>query len=520
MAETPRDLEVAIVQTLDFGDLESSQRSFRGRVDAAGSSAARAAYLSQVARTQGLAGEYDAARATLDEAASLVADDSPGAETDHAHARIAIERGRVDNSSGAPGEALPHFAEAFELAKHAGTEGLAVDALHMTAIAAGQTQGASVATDANLTAIAYADASADPAAQRWLPSLLNNLGWSRHEATDYAQALELFERALVARREQGSSDNDLVVAEWAVARALRSLDRVDEALAIQQRLVESPIGAEDGYVAEEIAECLVALGRPDEAVPGPPAPTSSSARTPGWSTTRPTSSPASPPSPLTPTYPRRTCALDTRTGTSGHANVWTREPALPDTRTALPDTRTGTCRHARSPSRPHSALAPPGCAEICERLLSKHVSHESDGRLRDHRSEGDAGPRAPDAAGDPVPAAAARRRDRDPALARCRRHAVGDELAPAPPGGLRPGRGRTRARTDGRQRMWQATATGFRFEAPEPTRRRGPGGVPDARRRADGAATSSCPARWFAEVEPDLEPAGGSSPAWRTPGSR
>ena len=55
-----------------------------------------------------------------------------------------------------------------------------------------------------------------------------------------------------------------------VARALRALDRPAEALASQLRLAAEAAAAgddEDGYVSEEAAECLLALGRNDEARP-------------------------------------------------------------------------------------------------------------------------------------------------------------------------------------------------------------------------------------------------------------
>jgi hypothetical protein len=59
------------------------------------------------------------------------------------------------------------------------------------------------------------------------------------------------------------------IARWCVARALRSLGRVDEALEIQQALKAShdQTGTSDGYVEEELAECLVAKGRAGEAKP-------------------------------------------------------------------------------------------------------------------------------------------------------------------------------------------------------------------------------------------------------------
>ena len=50
-----------------------------------------------------------------------------------------------------------------------------------------------------------------------------------------------------------------------MARALRSLGRLEEALAIQSELADDPANADDGYIPEEIGECLVELGRVDEA---------------------------------------------------------------------------------------------------------------------------------------------------------------------------------------------------------------------------------------------------------------
>lgn len=269
MTQQQRDLEVAIVQTLDFGDLESSRQAFErlaAESAAAGDPAAAAAYLTQVARTQGLAGRYDDAGATLDRAAGL-AGDLLGPPGDHARARVAIERGRVANSSGDATSARPLFEEAFTLATAAGTAGLAVDALHMSAIAVGRiTDPSETATSESLNraAIALAESSDEPAARRWLGSLYNNLGWGLHGDGDYVGALDLFERALVVREEQGSKP-ETTVARWAVARTLRSLGRLDDALLIQRALEADPDNADDGYIPEEIGEALVELGRVEEA---------------------------------------------------------------------------------------------------------------------------------------------------------------------------------------------------------------------------------------------------------------
>jgi tetratricopeptide (TPR) repeat protein len=59
------------------------------------------------------------------------------------------------------------------------------------------------------------------------------------------------------------------IARWSVARCLRSLGRLEEALAIQRALEQewAAAGQADGYVFEEMAELLDATGRPDQAQP-------------------------------------------------------------------------------------------------------------------------------------------------------------------------------------------------------------------------------------------------------------
>jgi hypothetical protein len=59
------------------------------------------------------------------------------------------------------------------------------------------------------------------------------------------------------------------IARWCVARCLRSLGCVGEALAEQRALAADleAAGEVDGYIDEEIGECLLALGRDDEARP-------------------------------------------------------------------------------------------------------------------------------------------------------------------------------------------------------------------------------------------------------------
>ena len=120
----------------------------------------------------------------------------------------------------------------------------------------------------NERAVAHATNSADPSARRWLATLQNNIGWAYAAAGRYADALPAFEAALRLRREQGRPSS-IRVARYAVAKTHRLLGRPAEALAEQEAILrECELANEpDGYVYEEVAVCLLALGRAAEARP-------------------------------------------------------------------------------------------------------------------------------------------------------------------------------------------------------------------------------------------------------------
>jgi len=95
------------------------------------------------------------------------------------------------------------------------------------------------------------------------------MGWTYHDLGDYERALDLFQKGVQFRKAQGKI-REIRIARWSVGRVLRSLQHYQEALCIQQELYEewaSSGEAQDGYIAEEIAECLLALGRATESRP-------------------------------------------------------------------------------------------------------------------------------------------------------------------------------------------------------------------------------------------------------------
>jgi tetratricopeptide (TPR) repeat protein len=208
--------------------------------------------VTQIARAQGLQRRFAEAHATLDAI-------EPGLAPAPSHVRVRylLERGRVFNSAGTPERAVPLFAEALTLAGCANDEFYAVDAAHMLGIAAPPPER----LDWNLKAVALADAAQDPRARRWNASLYNNVGWTWHDRGDYAAALAAWEKALAAHTAAGNPAR-IRIAQWTVARGLRSLGRLDEAQAIQLALAaeNDRLGTPDGYVYEELAEIAVARG--------------------------------------------------------------------------------------------------------------------------------------------------------------------------------------------------------------------------------------------------------------------
>jgi tetratricopeptide (TPR) repeat protein len=178
--------------------------------------------------------------------------------------RYLLERGRVFNSSGQAMKAVPLFRDALERGRQASEDFLAIDAAHMLGIAAPPADRLKW----NLEALAMTERTSDLRSKRWLASLYNNIGWTYHERGEYATALQYFQKALPAWQTRGG-DNEVRIAKWTIARALRSLRHLDEAWAIQRALLaEYEATAEpSGYVYEELAE--IELARNDETAAGP-----------------------------------------------------------------------------------------------------------------------------------------------------------------------------------------------------------------------------------------------------------
>jgi tetratricopeptide (TPR) repeat protein len=241
----------------EYGDAAASEERFRAALDSAEGDV-RLELLTQIARTFSLRERIEEAHEVLDMVEEKL--DEAGARP---RARYLLERGRTFNSCGQKRKARGLFLDACEFAVVEQMDGLAVDAAHMVAITLA---GRPEAIEWNQRGLEIARTSQDPKARALIPAMLNNNGWDLHELGRFDEALLLFEEALAEWTASGKS-KQIQIAKWSVARCLRSLERYDEALGIQQELAveHEKMGSVDGYVFEETAENLAALNRKDEA---------------------------------------------------------------------------------------------------------------------------------------------------------------------------------------------------------------------------------------------------------------
>jgi len=110
-----------------------------------------------------------------------------------------------------------------------------------------------------LKALELCENSKNHKTKKWLGSLYNNIGWAYHGNGKFINALELFEKALTFKKEK-KDEKGVFIAKWTIARTFRSLDRIEEALELQCELLRAIKAGKvktDGYVYEEIGECLL-----------------------------------------------------------------------------------------------------------------------------------------------------------------------------------------------------------------------------------------------------------------------
>ena len=238
----------------DFGDLDASEQRLTEQLAREADDPGRAEVLTQLARVEGLRGDFAAAERLLAEAESL-AGTNPLARL-----RIDLERGRALRSSGREPEALPLFEVAFAAALEVGEDFIAADAAHMAALV--DPRGIAPWTERGIELGHRSEEAA-----YWLGPLLNNLGWAHFEAGEHELALAVFEQALETRERDPENREAIEIARYAVAKTLRALGRPAEGLPLLEpgAAWARSEGKPDGWFHEELAETYAALGRGDDA---------------------------------------------------------------------------------------------------------------------------------------------------------------------------------------------------------------------------------------------------------------
>jgi tetratricopeptide (TPR) repeat protein len=240
----------------DFNDLDGTETRLRRQLEDEATDPGRAEVLTQLARVEGLRGEFARGDSLIDEATGLAGGD------EIAGARIDLERGRLRRSSGDEESARPLFESAYAGALAAAQYFMAADAAHMVALVASERDGF---VDWTRRGIDLAEAH-EPAAY-WAGPLLNNLGWEYHEAGELEPALDAFEHALRVREGDPENGDGLSLARYAVGKTLRGLGRTDEAIPFLEQAVAWATNESrpDGWFHEELAEDYAATGRHDDA---------------------------------------------------------------------------------------------------------------------------------------------------------------------------------------------------------------------------------------------------------------
>jgi len=207
----------------------ASEAQTAGRVEEA------CVYLTQAARAQGIQDRLKEARATLEKARSL----SPNSA--YAIARLSLESGRITRREGHVDQARAQFESAYRIARDGRADSLAADAAHMLAVLLPFEQAAPWVD----RGLAVAESSENPIARAWVGNLCFNWGESLAAHGKHLDAALYFARAVAARSVQGDAAT-VRTAEFALAVELRTLGTVDQARAIQRRLLrEATIARED-----------------------------------------------------------------------------------------------------------------------------------------------------------------------------------------------------------------------------------------------------------------------------------
>ena len=217
--------------------------------------------MTQIARAKGLQGHLEEADQILEKAQILI-QGIQNPQHSIGKIRYYLEKSRIFILKKTPSQARPLLIEAWTLANTTGEDFYSIDAAQLLALIEPQKKQQEWIEKALL----LAEGSIQDRAKLCLSTLYTTRGWAQYDARNYEGALETFKKALSCINPQ-VSPRKIIVAKWAIAKTLRSLGQPEEALKIQENLLieSNRLNQKDGYIYEELAECLQSLKRNTEA---------------------------------------------------------------------------------------------------------------------------------------------------------------------------------------------------------------------------------------------------------------
>jgi len=218
-----------------------------------------------LARAEAVTGKLDEAQLTLQAAENLlVGEEFPAEELpaiESARIRCWIENSRLFLLKNIPSQARNALGKAWSLAVPANADQFTVEIAQLMAVVDPPKRQ----EEWLRKAIEIGQSSPHPKARERLAQLRLSLAWKFFDLRQFEQALACLREALDSLPPGAKTERHF--CRWSIGRTLRALNREEEALTVQKKLLlEAELDHEpDGRVFEEMAECLQALSRTQEA---------------------------------------------------------------------------------------------------------------------------------------------------------------------------------------------------------------------------------------------------------------
>ena len=224
-------MTINIEELWNYSNPEDSEARFRTAMPNA-SNDDKLILITQIARTFTLRRNFEQALSILASIKSIISNASPEAQV-----RYFLELGRSyaspthsekDRTLENDNISRAHYLQAFQIAKSACLDSLAIDALHMMPVV--DTDPA-IQLQWNEKAIDYMENSSQADSRLWEASLRNNVGYARHLMGDYDEALRQFELSLKAHKKAGNT-RAIRIANWMIAWTYRAQNKFMPAIEI------------------------------------------------------------------------------------------------------------------------------------------------------------------------------------------------------------------------------------------------------------------------------------------------